>query len=357
LAPSTTASQPHNRQSTAAPRLVMTGAGHFFPDTVLDNSFYDKLSIGSSAEWIEERVGIRERRSILTHDELVALREGRITRAELIAQGRIMTMAAMTKKPWAMTIERSRLAERGVKIDQVIAGTSIPDWDIPANACSIAGGLGLECTAFDVNSACSSFVVNLHVARSLLLSGAAKTTAIFNAERYTTRIDLSDRSTCVLFGDSAAASLLESVRGDEPLPRGLELLDTFVDSAPSGYEHVRLPDGGCFAQNGKAVQKFATTKTIAAAQQILERNGLGTRDISYFIAHQANLRMLTYAAEKLGIEPSRHLYNVDTCGNQGATGAPTVLSTHWEKYKPGDIIVLSVVGSGLTWGSALFRAV
>ena len=339
------------QSASKKPRIVLTGMGHYFPETVLDNPFFDALDIGSSAQWIDERVGIRERRSILTREELIRLRRGEITRAELVAQGRIMTLAAMCAGPWRQALERADAAHRAVEVDQAIAGTSIPDWDIPANACAVAGELGLHCTAFDVNSACSTFVVNLHVARGLLENHASKSIAIFNAERYTTRVDYTDRSTCVLFGDSAAAALLETA----PDAQGLELVDTILHSDPSGYPHVRMPDGGAFSQNGKAVQKFAVTRTVEVTREILAKNNIAQDSLAYFIGHQANFRMLTSACEKNGIRPDQHLYNVDTRGNQGATGAPTVLSTHWERYARGDYIVVAVVGSGLTWGAALFK--
>ncbi len=333
------------------PRVVLTGMGHWFPDTILDNPFFDALDIGSAASWIDERVGIKERRSVLSRQDIMDLRRGVITRAELVAQGRLMTMAEMSKEPWAMAKSRAERAGGSTTLDQLIAGTSVPDWDIPANACSIAGKLGMSCTAYDVNSACSTFVVNLHVARALLLAGQANTVGVINAERYTTRVDYSDRASCVLFGDSASAAILEA----SDTAQGLELIDTIVHSDPSGFEHVRLPDGGYFSQNGQAVQKFAVTKTVIITLEILERNGMTKSDISYFIGHQANFRMLDYACQKNGIGEERHLYNVNVKGNQGATGAPTVLSEHWGRYKKGDIIVVSVVGSGLTWGAALFR--
>ena len=155
----------------------------------------------------------------------------------------------------------------------------------------------------------------------------------------------------MLFGDSAASCLLETA----PDVQGLELLDTIVHSAPSGFEHVRLPDGGTFGQNGAAVQKFAVTKTVAVTVEILARNNVPREELGYFIGHQANFRMLTSCIEKNGLTHSQHLFNVDTKGNQGATGAATVLSTHWDRYTPGQLIVVAVVGSGLTWGAALFR--
>lgn len=344
-------SAPFQPEQENAAHPVLTGIGHYFPPNVLDNDFFDGLDIGSDAAWIYERVGIRERRSVLTRADILRLRRGETTRQALFAEGRIMTAAAMCREPWQMVQRRANAAARQVMVEQLIAGTSVPDWDIPANACAIAAATELECAAFDVNSACSSFVVGLHVARCLLQANAVKTAAIFTAERYTTRVDFSDRSSCVLFGDSATAALLEVSAGAS----GLELLDTVIHSSPSGFEHVRLPEGGFFSQNGKAVQKFAVTKTVSVTLELLERARLSPKNLNYFIGHQANYRMLISACQKLGLSEKQHLFNVDLKGNQGAAGAPAVLSENWERFRTGDYIAVAVVGSGLTWGAALFR--
>jgi 3-oxoacyl-[acyl-carrier-protein] synthase-3 len=345
-----TAKTIESHTTAKAPRAVITGAGHWIPENVLNNQFFNDLDIGSEASWIEERTGIVERRSILNTTELAALRHGKITRDELLKNGRIMDYPAMTTACWQMASSRAGGAK---PVQTVIAGTSVPDDDIPAHACSIAARNQIECQhAFDVNSACSTFVVHLHMARSLVASGHSTSLALFTGERYTTRVDYSDRKTCILFGDSAAGVTVEA-----EAPRGLEIVDSLLHSQPSGAKLIRLPDGGIFDQDGQAVQKFAVQKTISAAEEILARNHLTTRDLTWFIGHQANLRMLTWVADKLHLTPQQHLYNVDRNGNQGGAGAPTVLSMNWDKFKSGDLIVVSVVGSGLTWGSALLRCI
>lgn len=236
--------------------------------------------------------------------------------------------------------------------DVLISGMTIPEWGAPANACMIARELGVNCTAFDVNAACSSFVVGVHVLRSLLVSGAGRCGAVFTCERLSLCLNYADRNSCVLLGDGAAGAVFEVAPS---MPRGLELLDTMVASDPSGAHLVTIPVGGMFAQQGRAVQKFAITKTVEITEALLRRNGLTARDIRYFISHQANLRMLTAVVSRLGLHPAQHLYNVDSHGNQGAAGAPIVMSMHWERFAPGDLIVMAVVGAGLTWGAALFR--
>lgn len=339
--------------ATSKPKIVLTGMGHFHPGEKIHNNFFHELDIDSSAEWIEERVGIKSRHSVMDPSDILRLRRGEVTRDQLIKDNKFMSAASMCKDAWEGAWQRGQESGSSCNVDTLICGTSVPDWDIPANACSVAAKLGIErCSAFDVNSACSSFVVDLHVMSSLMQTGSTKIGAIANPERYSTRLDYSDRSSCVLFGDAATMALLDTGEAE-----GLELIDTIVRSSPSGFEHVQIPVNGTFRQNGQAVQKFAITKTISITIEILERHGLSKSDINYFIGHQANLRMLTSAARKQGIPDDRHLFNVDTCGNQGAAGAPAVLSSHWDKFKSGDIIVVAVVGSGLTWGAALFRKI
>lgn len=334
--------------------IVITGMGHFYPETILDNPFFDSLDIGSSAEWIDERVGIKARHSVMAREDIVRLRNSEVTRDELFAAGRIMSIASMSRVPWDMAVARSGFDKDALPaIDMLICGTSVPDNDIPANACAIAKELNIGGVAFDINSACSSFVVDLHSAKAFAESGTAEKIAVFNPERYSTRMNYSDRSSCVLFGDAASCAIVE--RG--PGKRGLEVIDTVLHSDPQGFEYIQIPDGGFFHQNGKIVQKFAVTRTVNVTHEVLERNGMALSDLTYFIGHQANYRMLESACARNGISDEQHLYNVDHRGNQGAAGAPSVLSTHWDRFKPGDIVVISVVGAGLTWGAALLRCV
>lgn len=326
--------------------------GHFHPPTRLPNSFFDELDIGSQGDWVEERTGIRERRSVLSREDILALASGRVSLADLRALGRVMPIAEMAEPTWALLRERYPELDPQ-QIEALICGTSVPDFDIPANGSTIAARLGLRCLSFDANSACSSFVLDLHLARSLIASGAHKKIAIFNPERYSLRVDFRDRNSCVLFGDGCSAALVSST----PRPGSLKVLDTLIVSDPSGCDLVKIPDGELFSQNGKAVQKFAISKTIEATEAILERNHLSPSDVSYFTGHQANLRMVTSAADRLGLSAERHLHNVAMLGNQGSAGAPAVLSMNWDLFKTGDLIVLAVVGSGLTWGSALLQKI
>ncbi len=324
--------------------------GHFHPENVLPNAFFDTLEIGSEGAWIEDRTGIRSRRSVLNATDIKDLRYGIKTLQQLREEGRVMSLADLSAEAWKSLLARYPDLD-GSSIDTLICGTSIPDFDIPANACTIAAKLGWSCLSFDANSACSSFVLDLHVARQMISTGAQKTMAIFNPERYSLRMDFTDRNSCILFGDGCSAAILSS----EPRPGSLRVVDTMLFSDPAGFDAVKIPVGHSFTQNGKAVQKFAITRTIEITEQILARNDLMPKDVKYFTGHQANLRMITSAADRLGIATDRHLHNVAELGNQGSAGAPSVLSMNWDRFEKGDLIALAVVGSGLTWGATLLE--
>ncbi len=330
--------------------IFIQSMGHYHPPTVIDNHFIDSLDIGSDAAWVKERTGIESRRSVMSPSDILAVKEGRETLSSLREKNKIASIAEIAKPAWEQLVQR---APSTPEPDMLICGTSVPDFDIPANACTIADAVGLDVISFDANSACSSFIIDLHIAKGLLLSAAQKEIAIFNPERYSLRVDFNDRNTCVLFGDGSAATLLSTKQENG----GLKVLDTVIMSNPKGHDLVKIPDGQYFSQNGKAVQKFAITKTIEITRAILDRNRLSPEDIHYFTGHQANLRMIFSAADRLGFAPQKHLFNVNQFGNQGAAGAPAVLSMNWDKFQPGEKIVVAVVGSGLTWGAALLEKV
>jgi 3-oxoacyl-[acyl-carrier-protein] synthase-3 len=329
--------------------VYLHSIGHYWPQTILTNQFFNELDIGSSDTWIEDRTGIRERRSVLGLDSVRALRRGETSIAKLIEEKKIEPLASMCKSAWGVALER---CSQVPSFDTVIGGTSIPDDDVPASGCTVASEVGIgPCQAFDVSSACSTFVVQSHVVRGLMQSRMAERVAVFCGERYTLRQDFSDRRSSILFGDCAIAAMF----GAEPLAGSMEVLDTFVQSDPSGASQINIPTGRFFYQNGPVVQKFAVTKTVESVKKLLERNRLNISDIQYFIGHQANYRMLVSVGQRLDLPESKHLHNVQLYGNQGGAGAPSVLSMNWDKFKAGDLVAIAVVGAGLTWGGMLLR--
>jgi 3-oxoacyl-[acyl-carrier-protein] synthase-3 len=332
-------------------KIYLTAMGHYHPETVIENSFFDQLEIGSDGDWIQDRTGIVARRTVMKPHHITALSNKQLSYKSLFSDSDVMTAADMSAHAWGLLRERAPWVSHTAGLDCISCGTSVPDFDIPANASFIAKKIGINAFTCDINSACSSFVVNVHWHRMFLNSGNGKSSAIFTPERYSTRLNFEDRSSCILFGDGAACALLETENA-----KGFEVLDTAVWSDPSQAEMVVIPAfDGHFWQNGKAVQKFAITKTMEAVTTILERNRLTVKDVRYVIGHQANLRMLSSSVEKLGLSAREHLYNVDQFGNQGAAGAPCVLSQNWDRFQSGDIVVVAVVGAGLTWGSLLLK--
>ena len=324
-------------------KIYLAGMGTMLPEFQMDNAFLESLDIGTTAEWIEERTGIKSRQSALSPDLVRALRSGEISHLQLIRDGKVPTLASLAGKAF----ENSPMRDKK-NWDLIICGTSNADYEIPAAACAIAGELKLDGPCFDVNSACSSFPVDLHVARAFIKSGIYNDILVFNVDRYTSRLDYNDRKNCILFGDGAAVAWISSTRP----PSGFEILDTSVESDSSGYHLVSVPMYGTFHQNGAAVQKFAITRTVESTKRILEKNHIPVEK-TWFVGHQANHRMLTSAAEKIGIPESRHAHNVQTRGNQGGAGAPSSLSESWDKIPSGDFLVVTAVGSGLTWASTL----
>ena len=327
----------------------ITSMGHFHPPNKVGNDFFDSLDIGSDAKWVAERTGIDSRNSVLSKENLLKLRKKEATLKELRETGQVMPISEMAKNAWSLNIKRDSDAAENMGF--LFCGTSVPDFDIPANACTVGAAINVECPCVDINSACSSFVMNLHFANKMCDDSGVEKVLVTIPERYSLRLDYNDRSSCVLFGDACATAVIEN----NPKKRGFDIVDTFVTSAPAKYELVQIPVSGEFYQNGAAVQRFAITRTIEVTQEVLKRNKFSISDVDYLIGHQANLRMLTTAAKKLGIPEEKHLYNVNEFGNQGGAGAPSVLSMNWDKFKDGDLVVVSVVGAGLTWASALLR--
>ncbi|MDD9951759.1 MAG: ketoacyl-ACP synthase III [Zetaproteobacteria bacterium] len=330
--------------------MIITGMGFAHPRHQITNTFFEGLGIDASAAWIDARTGILNRYSVLSETQLRRLRRGEETAHTLRQKGEVPTIADLAAQAWNELSGRQPSFEQYTP-DLLICGTSVPDTFIPSNASLIADRLGWSSVVMDCNTACSSFVTNVQIAHGLMAAGAYTEIAIANPERYTLHLDYSDRRSSFLFGDGAALTVCSA----EPNARGLQLVDIIVESDPSGHGLVQIPVHGTFDQNGSRVQKFAIGKTLEVSRKLLAKQDLDVRDIHYFIGHQANLRMLRTACEKLGVSESSHLYNVDTHGNQGGAGAAIVLASHWHRFQPGDLILVAVVGSGLTWGAALFR--
>ncbi len=327
--------------------LYLHGLGHFHPEDVIDNAFLESLDIGTNEEWILERVGVRARRTVLPLD-YIRQTKNRDPRAAEEAQRHDNVETG--RRAALLALERAGIGPGEVGL--VIAGGCCPGMCIPAEACRIAAALGIEAPAFDLNSACSSFGAHLHLLAQLgrpLGDPARPYVLVVSPENTTRVVDYSDRSTAVLWGDATSAAVLSA-----EVPSRLRVTHTTLASSPVGAGAVTIPRHGHFAQDGSAVQRFAIKTTLGCLEPLLPvaRARVGeTGGTLRFVGHQANLLMLESVTRRAGISEAQHWHNIVMHGNTGAAGAPTVLSQHWDELRAGDVVLVVVVGSGLTWSS------
>lgn len=309
--------------------IYVAATGYHYPAERLTNSDLEGM-VDTTDEWILGHTGIEERR--IAADEVQA--------SDL---GLVATQEALEEAGWAPE-----------DLDLVICTTSTPDTLTPATASWICRKLGIDSTiAFDVNAACSGVIYALAVAEGLMRSQGYRRVAVCAAEKYSTVTDYADRRYSVFFGDSAATLLLQP---DRPA-RGAEIVDIVLENQNEGAPLVVTPVGGYFYMDGPAVKAIATQGMIDCARRVLERNGLVPRDVTAFMAHQANLRLLEGLAEMLGIPADKHWHNVERVGNQSSAGVATTLSEGIREHglNDGDLLLLTVYGSGFTGGAALLR--
>lgn len=319
--------------------IYLHGIGHFHPATVIDNSFLSSLDIGVDPEWVEERVGILERRTTMSLDYI---RHTRNSDPRAASEASTTTTMEMARQAAEHALRRARL-EAGA-IQMVIAGGCCPEMLIPAEASRVAAALGIKAVAFDLSAACSSFAAHIHFLSQMRPETLPDFVLIVSVETFTRTINYSDRGSAVLFGDAATAAVVSP-----RVSSRARVLETTFQTDPSGQDQVRIPAGGHFAQDGHRVQMFAIRKTVEIIGESRFSGNGHPRTDEFFIGHQANLRMLEAVCRRLGIPSERHLSNVRTFGNCGAAGAPSVLSQHWDDLGP-CAVNLAVVGSGLSWG-------
>jgi 3-oxoacyl-[acyl-carrier-protein] synthase-3 len=330
------------RQAALSGDLFLHGIGHFHPENRIDNAFLAALHIGTDEAWIMERVGIRSRRTVLALDYIIRTRNEHPAES---ARWSVHTNAETGARAARLAMERAGV--RPSQIGLVIAGGCSPQYSIPAEACLVAAELGISAPAYDINSACSSFAVQMHHLRAMRPETLPDYVLVVNVENTTRAVDYSDRRTAVLWGDGSAAAVVST-----RIPAPVRIRYSVVHSDPAGWDKVVIPAGGHFIQEGPAVQGFAIRKSVATLHELTAHLARDPNAM-WFIGHQANLMMLNTVCQRAGVEASRHLFNVDEFGNCGAAGAPGVLSQHWDTLPAQAEIALVVVGSGLTWGGLI----
>jgi 3-oxoacyl-[acyl-carrier-protein] synthase-3 len=320
--------------------LYFHGFGHFHPENEIDNAFLEALDIGTTTQWIIDRVGIKGRRTVLPLDYIRSTKNKDVRASQEAA---LYSNAETGRRAALMAIERAGIKPSDVGL--VIAGGCSPDTCIPAEASRIARLLGISGPAFDVHSACSTFGLHLHLLDQMGQS-VPDYALIVSPENTTRVVDFSDRSSCVLFGDATSAAVVSP-----RIPSRARLVASTFNTNSAGCDEVLIPRVAHFSQNGSAVQKFAIKQMAALLDEIKTRVGEERRGRVIYVGHQANLTMLEAVCRRCQIPRERHLFNIVDYGNQCAAGAPVVLSQSWDRFKAGDVVAVVVVGSGLSWSS------
>ena len=323
-------------------RARITSLGLYVPEQVVTNADLEKR-VDTSDEWIRTRTGIEERR--------------------FAAPGTPTSELALKAACQA-------LEKRGIgpdDIDVIVVATVTADMHFPATACILQEKLGAKrAWGFDISAACSGFVYALTIGAQFVENGAAQRVLVIGADVMTSILNFKDRSTCVLFGDGAGAVLLEP--GDD----GTGLLDFAHEVDGSGGPFLNMPGGGSafppthenidknlhfIHQDGGHVFKYAVRKMAEASKSLLDKNGIPPEKLDLFVAHQANLRIINAAQERLGLPDSKVVKNIAKYGNTTAATIPLALGTALDerRLEPGHLVLMTSVGAGFTVGTALVR--
>lgn len=320
-------------------RAVIIGTGHYLPERVVENSWFeDKLD--TSDEWIRSRSGIERR--------------------HFAAEGQ-------TTSDLAIRAAKAAMENAGIQaddLDGIVLATSTPDFTFPSVATMVQDGIGMsKGFAFDVQAVCAGFVFALANANALIRSGEATRVLVIGAETFSRIMDWTDRSTCVLFGDGAGAVVLEAQPGNgNNSDRGILASDLNSDGR---YRELLYVDGGVSStgsagqlrMQGNLVFRHAVEKLAKTAHTALEKAGLTPSDVNWLVPHQANMRIISATAQKMGLPMERVVLTVADHGNTSAASIPLALSVANSegKLKAGDIIVTEAIGGGLSWGSVVLR--
>jgi 3-oxoacyl-[acyl-carrier-protein] synthase-3 len=315
----------------------ISGIASYVPDDILDNEMLSKM-VDTNDEWITTRVGIKERR--ILHGE---------------GKGSGFMGVQAVKK----LLEDKKIAPD--EIELLICATSNPDYRFPSTASVIAHGAGLKnAYAYDIQAACAGFIVTMQAARAYIEAGLYKKVIVVCAEKMSSMTDYDDRSTCPLFGDAAAAVLVEPTEEFEGVIDG----EFHVDG--EGLPHLLMKAGGSVKpashesvdahehfvyQEGRSVYKHAVVDMLTSTRSVMKRNNLGADDVAWFVPHQANLRIIEAIQQRIKLPDEKVLVNIQKRGNTSAASIPLCLDENKHKLHRGDKIVMTAFGAGFTWGA------
>lgn len=320
---------------------AITGVGGFVPETVVTNDDLSKV-VDTTDEWIRTRTGIIERRFL----------QGEEKGASDIGAPAVLELCK----------------KRGIdplEIDLLICGTITGDYVFPSTANVICDKIGAKnAWGYDLSAACSGFIYGLATGAQFIETGRYKKVVIVGVDKMSAMLNMQDRTTCVIFGDGGGAVLLE------PNYEGLGIIDFVLHADGSGRNYLCQPAGGSLMpathktideklhyvrQDGKTVYKFAVTNMADVSVKIMERNNLSADDIDWLVPHQANLRIIDATSERMGIDKSKVMINIEKFGNTTAGTIPLLLWEWENKLNKGDNLVISAFGGGFTWGSVFLK--
>lgn len=319
----------------------ITGVGGYVPDYILNNEELSRI-VDTTDEWIMTRIGIKERR---------------------ILKGEGLGTSFMGEKAVRELLEKT--GTKPEDVDVLICATTTPDHIFPNTASIVAEKNGIKgAIAFDMSAACSGFIFALETGTNFIKSGRYKKVIVLASEKMSSITDYTDRTTCPLFGDGAAAVMLE------PTEENVGVIDTILHTDGVGYPYLQMKAGGSaypsshetvdnrqhfVYQEGQAVYKYAVTNMAEVSAEIVERNGLTKESIDWFVPHQANLRIIDAAVKRVGVDYDKVMINIQKFGNTSGATLPLCLWEWESKLKKGDNIIFAAFGAGFTWGSAYVK--
>lgn len=319
-------------------KAAITAVGGYTPDTILSNQTLEKM-VDTSDEWIQSRTGIKERR-ILSDDDKPTSYLAIKAAQDLIAKKKLDPTA----------------------IDLVLVATVTPDLHVAATAAYVASSIGAtQAFAYDLNAACSGFLYGMSTAAAYISSGRYKKVLLIGADKMSSIVDYTDRTTCIIFGDGGGAVLFE------PSPNEYGWEDEYFRSDGTDRMSLRIKAGGSLFptsqktldegwhnihQDGRTVFKYAVSEMSHVAEQIMLRNNLNEQTLDYLVPHQANKRIVDATAQRLNLKEEKVLMNIAYYGNTTAATLPLLLNDYETQLKQGDKLVFTAFGGGFTWGAA-----
>ena len=320
---------------------AITAVGAYVPDFRLTNKVLETM-VDTNDEWITTRTGIKERRILKDKDKGTSY---------------------LAIKAAEDLLKKNNVDPK--EIDLVILGTATPDLPVASTAVYVATEIGAtNAFAYDVQAACSNFLYGMSTAASYIESGRYKKVLLIGADKMSSILDYTDRTTCIIFGDGAGAVLFE------PNEEGFGLQDEFLRSDGTGRPFLRIEAGGSLLpaseetiknkqhyvyQDGKSVFKFAVSNMADVAAKIMERNKLSHDDVDWLVPHQANKRIIDATANRMGLDSDKVMINIQKYGNTTSATLPLLLWDYEKQLKKGDNLVFAAFGGGFTWGAIYLK--